>query len=105
MDRSEAQITEWISKLASDFAEDGQFSDANKEQIFKDREMLYAGLSEISQNVVKRYSELGIYVTVKDISAIVDWDGDGIVGNETLKELIILSDDNQFQKAIEVLDK
>ena len=86
MDRSEAQITEWISKLASDFAEDGQFSDANKEQIFKDRELLYAGLSEISQNVVKRYSELGIYVTVKDISAIVDWDGDGIVGNETLKE-------------------
>lgn len=86
MDRSEAQMTEWISKLASDFAEDGQFSDANKEQIFKDRELLYAGLSEISQNVVKRYSELGIYVTVKDISAIVDWDGDGIVGNETLKE-------------------
>ena len=86
MDRSEAQITEWISKLASDFAEDGQFSDANKEQIFKDRKLLYLGLSEISQNVVKRYSELGIYVTVKDISAIVDWDGDGIVGNETLKE-------------------
>ncbi|MBQ0123433.1 MAG: RagB/SusD family nutrient uptake outer membrane protein [Bacteroidales bacterium] len=86
MDRSEAQITEWLSKLASDFAEDGQFSDANKEQIFKDRELLYAGLSEISQNIVKRYSELGIYVTVKDISAIVDWDGDGIVGNETLKE-------------------
>ena len=86
MDRSEAQITEWLSRLASDFAEDGQFSDANKEQIFKDRELLYAGLSEISQNVVKRYSELGIYVTVKDISAIVDWDGDGIAGNETLKE-------------------
>lgn len=86
MDRSEAQITEYLSKLAMDFAEDGKFSEQNASQIAKDRKMLFNGLPYIEENIVKRYSELGILVKVKDLASIVDWDGDGIPGNETLKE-------------------
>jgi len=86
MDRSEAEITEYLSKLATDFAEDGAFSEQNRNQITKDRLLLFNGLPYIEENIVKRYSELGIFVSVKDLASVADWDGDGVIGNETLKE-------------------
>lgn len=93
--RTEAQITEFISKLSTDFAEDGLFSDANKEALQTSRYALFNKLSGIASGIINRYSSLGIYVTVKDLKAFVDWDGDGIPGNEYLKEgeKVVLSKD------------
>ena len=84
--RSEAQITEFISKLATDFAENGTFSTANQEALASGLSSLYTQLDGIREGIVERYSTLGIYVTVKDLKSYVDWDGDGIPGNEFLKE-------------------
>jgi len=93
--RSEAQITELVSKLSTDFAEDGLFSETNKATLQSSVNSLYNKLEGIAQGIVDRYSTVGVYVTVKDLKSYVDWDGDGVPGNEFLKpgEKVTLSKD------------
>ena len=81
-ERTEAQFTEYLASLCQDFAADGQFSEANKEQMEKDKEKLAGKLKDIRQNLIDRYSQQQHTITVKDLSNFVDWDGNGTVGDE-----------------------
>lgn len=81
-ERSEAQFTEYLASLCQDFAADGQFSEANKEQMEKDKEKLAGKLKDIRQHLIDRYSQQQHTITVKDLSNFVDWDNNGTVGDE-----------------------
>lgn len=80
--RSEAEFTEYLAKLCADFADDGQFNEANKTQFSKDLENLVDKLDNISKHLVERYKQLGRDITVKDLINYGDWDGNGVVGDE-----------------------
>lgn len=81
-DRTEAQVTEYLSVLSEDFAKNGSFSDANKLQLRKDMFGLERKLPTIADNIKSRYEESGKEISVKDLSYFFDWDGDGVAGNE-----------------------
>lgn len=82
VDRSEAQLTEYLSKLSEEFGKNGSFSSTSKQQFHSDRIKLAHELTDIASNIISRYDDLGIDVTVKDLLYFFDWDGDGIAGNE-----------------------
>lgn len=84
--RSEAQITEYLSQLSEEFAEDGNFSETTKLQIRKDMFSLESKLPQIAENIKKRYQEMGKEVDVKNLIYYFDWDGDGTAGNEIAPE-------------------
>lgn len=84
--RSEAQITEYLSQLSEEFAEDGNFSETIKLQIRKDMFSLESKLPQIAENIKKRYQEMGKEVAVKNLIYYFDWDGDGTAGNEIAPE-------------------
>lgn len=84
--RSEAQITEYLSQLSEEFAEDGNFSETTKLQIRKDMFSLESKLPQIAENIKKRYQEMGKEVAVKNFIYYFDWDGDGTAGNEIAPE-------------------
>ena len=65
--RSEAQITEYLSQLSEEFAEDGNFSETTKLQIRKDMFSLESKLPQIAENIKKRYQEMGKEVAVKNL--------------------------------------
>lgn len=80
--RSDAEITQYLSALSQDLADDGVFTETNKKEIYNDSYNLKPYLNDIADNIVNRYSELGDYVTVPDLRFYFDWDNDGIAGNE-----------------------
>lgn len=84
--RSEAQITEYLSQLSEEFAENGNFSETTKLQIRKDMFSLESKLPQIAENIKKRYQEMGKEVAVKNLIYYFDWDGDGTAGNEIAPE-------------------
>lgn len=84
--RSEAQITEYLSQLSEEFVEDGNFSETTKLQIRKDMFSLESKLPQIAENIKKRYQEMGKEVAVKNLIYYFDWDGDGTAGNEIAPE-------------------
>lgn len=84
--RSEAQITEYLSQLSEEFAEDGNFSETTKLQLRKDMFSLESKLPQIAENIKKRYQEMGKEVAVKNLIYYFDWDGDGTAGNEIAPE-------------------
>lgn len=84
--RSEAQITEYLSQLSEEFAEDGNFSETTKLQIRKDMFSLESKLPQIAENIKKRYQEMGKEVAVNNLIYYFDWDGDGTAGNEIAPE-------------------
>lgn len=84
--RSEAQITEYLSQLSEEFAKDGNFSETTKLQIRKDMFSLESKLPQIAENIKKRYQEMGKEVAVKNLIYYFDWDGDGTAGNEIAPE-------------------
>ena len=80
--RSEAEVTEYLAKLSSEFGETGAFSVETKEQMKDDRASLLPDLDIIEKNVIARYEELNQSVSVKPLEAYFDWDDDGVAGNE-----------------------
>ena len=80
--RSEASMTEFISKLTNEFGTSGVFSDTSKEAILKSISYLKDKLDDVADNIVRRYESLGKTVSVKDLRYFIDWDGDGTAGNE-----------------------
>lgn len=86
MERTEAALTEYLSKLSADFGKNGAFSDEMLAQITADKNKLALHLSDIKDNVINRYDNLGIDVEVKELSHFVDWNNDGVAGNEILKD-------------------
>ena len=91
MERTEAALTEYLAKLSSDFGKNGTFSEDIQNQISKDKNKLAMFLSDIKDNIVSRYDNLGIKVSVKPLSHFIDWNNDGVAGNELLKENQIVS--------------
>ncbi len=85
IDRSEAELTEYLAKLCREFGENGSFINDTKVQMKFDREELFYHLSSIKENVIERYKGLGLNVEVKELALFMDWDNDGIAGNEILK--------------------
>lgn len=86
VDRSEAALTEYLAKLCREFGENGTFSESTRKQIDEDKETLGNQLSSVEDNIIERYADLGLEITVKDLRYFLDWDNDGIAGNETLQE-------------------
>jgi len=82
LNRSEAQITEYLAKLSLEFGENGSFGDETKNTIKNDRNNIWAKLRGIENNIRKRYEDLGQPITVVSLDDYFDWDDDGIAGNE-----------------------
>lgn len=79
-ERSEAELTEYLAQLSMDFTANGKFTD---EQI-KEYRKVTRGLnfSRITERLKERYLELGKEISVKDLKYYVDYDGNGIAGDE-----------------------
>lgn len=82
VERSEAELTEYLARLCREFAADGKFSNATQEIIRHDLDNLAGRLEEIGNNIVNRYAELGMSVVVPELKKYFDWDGDGVAGEE-----------------------
>lgn len=81
-DRTEADFAKYITRLTKEFAFGGTFSEAVKRQFQQSTIGLRSRLSDISNYIVKRYKEQGRAVTVKDLAYYIDWNEDGVAGNE-----------------------
>lgn len=79
-ERSEAQLTEYLGQLSLDFTANGKFTDEQKAAYRK--ATLGLDYSTIAANVINRYKELKKDIKVKDLFYFVDYDGNGIAGDE-----------------------
>ena len=52
----------------------------------KPKKSLSNQLSSVRGNVIERYDELGLKIEVKELGHFIDWDNDGLAGNETLQD-------------------
>lgn len=86
VDRSEASMTEFISKLTNEFGANGYFSDATKQTIAGSVDKVRSQLDAISNNIIGRYESLGKTVSVKPLKYYFDWDGNGSAGDEIAPE-------------------
>ena len=86
MERTEAELTEYLAAISSYFAECGTLSEEVKDSIESDKKELAKRLSDIASNITERYSSIGTPITVKELFSCIDWNNDGVAGNETLKE-------------------
>lgn len=85
-ERSEAEVTEYLAKMSREFGQDGEFSTETKAQMKEDKGYLADKLDDIKANIVSRYADLGLEVSVKELARYFDWDDDGTAGNETLED-------------------
>lgn len=79
-DKSDAEVTEYLMRLSGEFKNTGTFSDEIKAEIREKSKRL--SFESIEDHIIERYHDLGKTIEVKDLSYYVDWDGDGIAGNE-----------------------
>ena len=86
MNRSEAELTSYLADITSHFGNSGTLSDDVEAQLVLDKAELAKMLAGVEQNVIGKYASLGKTVTVKELRHYVDWDGDGVAGNEVLKD-------------------
>lgn len=86
MDRSDAELAEYIATLCSDFGELGYFSSYTKSQINDDIYYLAEDLPNIKENLINKYQSLGTTVSINNLFRHIDWNNDGTAGNELLKE-------------------
>lgn len=86
VDKSEAELTEYLAKLCSEFGEKGTFGENATLQMKTDKNKLRDKLPSVKNNIIERYRNLGIEVEVKDLTRFFDWDDDGIAGNEVLSD-------------------
>ena len=91
VDRTEASMTEFISKLTNEFGANGYFSDVTKETIGNSVKTLAGKLESIAGNIVGRYETLGKTVSVKPLKYYFDWDGNGTAGDEVAPESTSIS--------------
>ncbi len=78
--RKGAELISWMTRLRYDFADDGKFTEQNKEQYKKDRNNL--SFSDNVRTLVEKYQEYGLTISVKDLRYFYDWNEDGVAGNE-----------------------
>lgn len=78
--RTEAQFTEFTAELCNDFKSDGKLSEENRRTVWKNSTEL--NIPSVTKNIIERYKSLNKDVQVPNISLYIDWDNDGIAGNE-----------------------
>lgn len=110
---SEAELTEELAEMEQGLAASGKLSEETIKAYREKAIDLSDRFEDIQSNIVRRYSELGKEVSVKDLSRYVDWDDDGIAGNEfrdaegpikmkfEKEELIVPASGGTFQVKIE----
>ena len=67
MDRSDAELAEYIATLCSDFGELGYFSSYTKSQINDDIYYLAEDLPSIKENLINKYQNLGATVSINNL--------------------------------------
>lgn len=86
MERSEAALSEHLSKLSAEFANNGRFSDETLSLLANDKQLLASKLADIKEHIIRRYDNLGTSINIRELTHYIDWDNDGTAGNEVLKE-------------------
>ncbi len=79
-ERSEAELTEYISKLKEAFTSTGTLPDSDIQTLREKSQQL--STEDIANNILSRYQDLGKKILVPDLKYYIDWDGDGTAGNE-----------------------
>ncbi|WP_080902556.1 RagB/SusD family nutrient uptake outer membrane protein [Parabacteroides sp. Marseille-P3160] len=83
-DKSDAEVTEYMASIRKEFTDNGSLGESAREKLW--RNAIKIDWDRIKSNVVDRYKELGKEISVKDLSWFIDWDKDGIAGNELGEE-------------------
>lgn len=84
--KNEDQFSYYLSNLCSEFGKYGHFTDETRNKINADKKDLLIKLPSIKENIIAYYTNEGSSAQVKELFAFIDWDNDGIAGNETLQE-------------------
>jgi hypothetical protein len=80
---TEAELSELVTKISDDIEIDGILNSQNFVSVIRENSMNLNAKS-ISDNLSKRYSDLGLNITIPDFAKYVDSDGDGVINiNET----------------------
>ena len=79
-EKSPAQLTEFLADLSNQFKASGSFNDLVKNQIWEASTSL--DYIQITQKLIERYETLNKQVSVLDLTYFVDWNKDGLAGNE-----------------------
>lgn len=79
-DRSEAQFAEYVYSLASQFKVNGTVDEPTKQALWEASINLNYNL--ISEQLIQRYASLDRAINVVNLNRFVDWNHDGIAGNE-----------------------
>ncbi|MCT4645095.1 MAG: RagB/SusD family nutrient uptake outer membrane protein [Carboxylicivirga sp.] len=79
-ERNEAELTEYLSVLKESFTKDGTFTEEQITAIRKQSQDLSVDI--ITDNIINRYKKLGKNILAPDLRYFIDWDNDGIAGNE-----------------------
>lgn len=90
--RSEAELTEYLSKLNQEFTAQGKLTDEMKQNYIEN--CIKLNLNKISENIINRYYSMNKEITVPPLQYFIDWNEDGIAGNE-------LGDGSDIQLAFE----
>lgn len=91
-ERTEAELTEHLSKLNQEFSAQGKLTDEMKQGYLNN--CIQLDLENISRHIVEHYRSVKKEITIQPLQYFIDWDGDGIAGNE-------LGDGSEMQLAFE----
>lgn len=81
--RSEAQLTEFLAKFIDDFKVDGKISNAETtKSIAYSSQNLFRKIKTIKDHIISRYAELGQTIAIGNFEHYIDFDGDGLVGDD-----------------------
>ncbi|MCD8031001.1 MAG: hypothetical protein LUF85_09335 [Bacteroides sp.] len=73
-------VARFLSELEDEFRQTGNFSGEYANLCWKNSTLIH--WEEVAENLKEFYRRNGKNVTFKDFSDFIDWDGDGIAGNE-----------------------
>lgn len=79
-EKSPAEFTEFLADLSNQFKTTGSFNEMVKGQIWEATTTL--DYIQITQKLIERYETLNKQIEVLDLSYFVDWNRDGVAGNE-----------------------
>lgn len=80
-ERTDAELTEYLAKLSAEFKAEGTFTENTKKDLRESSHKLR--VNDIADHIISRYKKISdVDVTVPNLNYFIDWDGDGIAGNE-----------------------
>ncbi|SKC47951.1 hypothetical protein SAMN06298215_1139 [Bacteroidales bacterium WCE2008] len=80
------EIAAYIDNLSKEFEADGSFSEEYKTTISKNKEIMSWNVDKIAPYIKEIYSGLGETIEVKNLRNYIDWDENGVVGDESVPE-------------------